>query len=138
MNRAHGPTKQNTRNFYMFSIFPVHAKKMPEMAPNGARSFFPTNPDLANILGRTDLDFENFLYSFGCQISGNMDAQLSGKQKTRCQETLCHLSQGTGLYLASWSCLCSAVLGHPPPPCPSTALHRHDQLAKYHPVPWLR
>ena len=22
--------------------------------------------------------------------------------------------------------------------CPSTALHRHDQLAKYHPVPWLR
>ena len=31
------------------------------MAPNGAgRIFFPTNPDLANILGRTDLDFENF------------------------------------------------------------------------------
>ena len=25
-----------------------------------------------------------------------------------------------------------------PPPCPSTALHRHDKLAKYHPVPWLR
>ena len=23
-------------------------------------------------------------------------------------------------------------------PCLSTALHRHDQLAKYHPVPWLR
>ena len=23
-----------------------------------------------------------------------------------------HLSQGTGWYLASWSCLCSAVLGH--------------------------
>ena len=22
--------------------------------------------------------------------------------------------------------------------CPSTALHRHDQLPKYHPVPWLR
>ena len=22
--------------------------------------------------------------------------------------------------------------------CPSTALYRHDQLAKYHPVPWLR
>ena len=22
--------------------------------------------------------------------------------------------------------------------CPSTALHRHDQLAKHHPVPWLR
>ena len=33
----------------------------------------------------------------------------------------------------------SAVLRHtPPPPCLSTALHRHGQLAKYHPVPWLR
>ena len=30
------------------------------MAPNGARRIFPTNPDLADILGRTDLDFENF------------------------------------------------------------------------------
>ena len=31
------------------------------MAPNGAgRIFVPTNPDLADILGRTDLDFENF------------------------------------------------------------------------------
>ena len=28
------------------------------------------------------------------------------------QETLGHLSQSTGWYLASWSCLCSAVLGH--------------------------
>ena len=51
--------------------------------------------------------------------------------------TLGHLSQGTGWYLASWSCLCSAVLGHGGG-CPSTALHRNDQLAKYHPVPWLR
>ena len=33
------------------------------MAPNGARRIFvPTNPDLANILGRTDLDFENFYF----------------------------------------------------------------------------
>ena len=31
------------------------------MAPNGAESFcFLTNLDLANILGRTDLDFESF------------------------------------------------------------------------------
>ena len=55
-----------------------------------------------------------------------------------CKRLLCHLNQGTGWYLASWSCLCSAVLRHPPLPCLSTALHRHDQLAEYHPVPWLR
>ena len=29
----------------------------------GQEDFFPTNPDLADILGRTDLDFEN-LYVF--------------------------------------------------------------------------
>ena len=31
------------------------------MGPGG---FFPTNPDLADIFGRTDLDFENFIYYF--------------------------------------------------------------------------
>ena len=42
------------------------------MAANGAGSFFPTNPDLADILGRTDFDFENFYFLdfFGSQISG--------------------------------------------------------------------
>ena len=34
------------------------------MGPDGPKwgqeDFFPTNPDLANILGRTDFDFENF------------------------------------------------------------------------------
>ena len=29
------------------------------MGPGG---FFPTNPDLAGILGRTDLDFDNFSF----------------------------------------------------------------------------
>ena len=39
------------------------------MGPGG---FFPTNPDLADILGDTDLDFENFIFFvfFGSHISG--------------------------------------------------------------------
>ena len=38
-------------------------KKLPQMAPNKARRIFvPTNPDLADILGRTDLDFENLYF----------------------------------------------------------------------------
>ena len=36
------------------------------MGPDGPKwgqeDFFPTNPDLADILGRTDLDFENFYF----------------------------------------------------------------------------
>ena len=41
------------------------------MAPNEARRIFiPTNPDLADILGRTDLNFEKFYFFdiFGPQI----------------------------------------------------------------------
>ena len=42
------------------------------------------------------------------------------------------------VYLASWSCLCSPVPRHSGGGCLSTALHRHNQLAKDHPVPWPR
>ena len=46
------------------------------MGPDGPKwaqeDFFPTNPDLPDILGRTDFAFENFylLDFFGSQISG--------------------------------------------------------------------
>ena len=42
------------------------------MAPNGPGGFFPTNPDLADILGDMDFDFENLYFSdfSGSQISG--------------------------------------------------------------------
>ena len=37
-----------------------------KMGPDGPKwgqeDFFPTNPDLANILGRTDFDFENLYF----------------------------------------------------------------------------
>ena len=37
----------------------------------GQEDFFPTNPDLAHILGRTDVDFDNFDF-FGSQIPRNL------------------------------------------------------------------
>ena len=43
-----------------FSFFPAHAKNGPRWVQMGSGGFFPTNPDLADILGRTDFDFENF------------------------------------------------------------------------------
>ena len=60
VNRAHGPTKENRQNFRIFSIFPAHAKNGPRWPQLGPGRFFPTNPDLADILGNTDFDFENF------------------------------------------------------------------------------
>ena len=61
MNRAHGPTKENT----LTSIFRFF-RPTPKIGPDGPKwaqeDFFPTNPDLADILGRTDFDFENFYF----------------------------------------------------------------------------
>ena len=72
VNRAHGPTKENRQKFCIFSIFPAHAENGPRWPQMGPGRFFPTNPDLADILGRTDFDFENFYFLdfFGSQISG--------------------------------------------------------------------
>ena len=39
-------------------------KKLPGVASKRARRIFPTNPDLADILGRADLSFENVSYFF--------------------------------------------------------------------------
>ena len=71
VNRAHWPTKENRQNFGIFCIFPAHAKNGPRWPQMGPGGFFPTKPDLADILGRTDFDFENFffLFFFGSQIS---------------------------------------------------------------------
>ena len=47
------------------------------MGPEGC---FPINPDLANILGRTNFDFENLYFGdfFGFHIPGFPDFQTGG------------------------------------------------------------
>ena len=54
-------------------------EKMAWGGPKWVREdFLPTNLDLADILGRTDLDFENFDFLFfGPQISGFPGPQIS-------------------------------------------------------------
>ena len=47
--------------------------------PNwGQEDYFPTNPDLADILGRTDFDFENFYFLdfVGSQLGPNLGPGL--------------------------------------------------------------
>ena len=52
-------------------------KNLLEMAPNEAgRLFCPTNPDLADILGRTDFDFENFIQSASRSPPGQFSTAL--------------------------------------------------------------
>ena len=64
MNRAQWPTKENMHFFiFIFFRFFRPTQKMCPEGPKWAREdFFPTNPDLADILGRTDFDFENFYF----------------------------------------------------------------------------
>ena len=75
-HRAHWPTKGNTQKFI---IFPAHTKNWLGGPKWGREVLFPANPDLADILGRTDLDFEKFYFLgfFGSQISGFPGSQIS-------------------------------------------------------------
>ena len=72
------------------------------MAPNGARRVFvPTNPDLANILGRTDLDFENS-YFFDFLDSKFLDFQVPRFPKSGPGQAWA----GPGQALAIWTKKC--------------------------------
>ena len=83
VNRAHWPTKENRHCFCMFYIFPDCAKNWPRWAQMGPGGFFPTNPDLANILGRTDVDSENFHVScLVFQTSGFVVPRVPNSEKS--------------------------------------------------------
>ena len=64
VNRAHGPTKENRQNLGNFWIFPAHAKNGPGGPQMGPGRFFPALKNIPDILGRTDFDFEIFIFIF--------------------------------------------------------------------------
>ena len=74
-----GPPRKLSKISAFFRFCPPHAKnclKWHEMGPGG---FFPTNPDLADILGDTDFDFDNFYFLdfLGSQIPRFPGSQIS-------------------------------------------------------------
>ena len=58
MNRAHWPTKENLHFFDVFFDVPAYRKNDLRWPQMGLGGFVPTNPDLADISGRADLNFE--------------------------------------------------------------------------------
>ena len=81
VNRAHWPTKENSKTNNIFLICSVHGKIASDGPKWGQEDLFPTNPDLADILGRTDLNFEIFFLIFwtpNFRISRSPDLQISG------------------------------------------------------------
>ena len=84
VNRAHWPTKGNRQHLCIFSFFSAHAKNCLKWHEMGPGAVFSTNPDLANILGETDVDFENLYFSdfldpifLDYQIPAHPDSKLS-------------------------------------------------------------
>ena len=73
-----GPPRKNTLTS-VFRFFRPTQKMGPDGPKWGQEDFFPTNPDLADILGRTDSDFDNFYFGFflGFQISRFPGPQIS-------------------------------------------------------------
>ena len=66
---------------FFFVHFPVH--KLASSGPKlGQEDFFPTHPDLADILGDMDLAFEN-LYVFDFWVSKFPDFQVPDFQISR-------------------------------------------------------
>ena len=56
MNNSDWTTKENSKTFAIFDMFVLPMEKYMK---KGKEMFFPTNPNLADILGDTDLDCEN-------------------------------------------------------------------------------
>ena len=82
------------------------------MGPGG---FFPTNPDLANILRRTDLDFKNFYFPHFLDPKF-LDFQVPRFPKSglgRAKLGLSHLNQQIGSASGPDSDLLGPIWGHP-------------------------
>ena len=78
LNRAHWPTKENMCLFAFFSVYGKNGLGWPQMGPG---DLFPTNLDLADILGRMDLNFEFLFFIFRTPHFWNArspDLQASG------------------------------------------------------------
>ena len=57
-----GPPRKIGKIWAIFGFFRPTQKMGPDGPKWGQDDFFPTNPDLADILGRMDLDFDKFYF----------------------------------------------------------------------------
>ena len=90
-----GPPRKIGKNCAFFGLFLLTQKNCSDGPEWGQEDFFPTNPDLADILGRTDLNFENFYFFHFLdskfldfqvprfEISGNLEIWKFGVQEMK-------------------------------------------------------
>ena len=63
MDSSKGPPRKNIQKTRILGFVRSMEKIASDGPKQGQEDVFPTNPDLADILGRTDLKFENFHFS---------------------------------------------------------------------------
>ena len=70
VDSSKGPPRKIGKILAFFGFFRPTQKIARDGPKWGREVLFPTNPDLADILGRTDFDFENFYFFdfFGSQL----------------------------------------------------------------------
>ena len=74
-----GPIRKISKNYAFFFAFFRPTQKIARDGPKWGRElFFPTNPDLANILGDTDFDFENIYFWDFFSIPNFPDVPIPG------------------------------------------------------------
>ena len=107
VDSSKGPPRKIGILFVFFTFFRPTQKNAREGPKWGREFFFPTNPDLADILGRMDFDFETF-YFFDCfdqQFPDFQDFQISGKLVLIRRETIFPKVCAPRSFLRpSWSC----------------------------------
>ena len=62
--------------YHICSLFLADEENWPDTAPDESDDFFPTNPDLANMLDDTALDFDMFVF---CFVEIQMHEQVCNK-----------------------------------------------------------
>ena len=66
------------QKLFFFGSCSVNGETVWDGPKCGGEDFFPANPDLADVWGRTDFDFENFNFLvLGFQIFGFPGSQIS-------------------------------------------------------------
>ena len=82
-----GPPRKIGKTYTFLGFVSVHGKIAWDGPKWGREYFFPANPDLADILGRTDFDVDNFYFldllvpkfpDFQVQISQNLPLGRAG------------------------------------------------------------
>ena len=88
VDSSKGPPREIGKSLTFFAFFRPTQKIAWDGPKWGRDVFFPTNPDLADILGDTDFDFKIFVFFFESWICISLDFQIPDSQIQGCHRVI--------------------------------------------------